>query len=123
SVTENFTAAALRQNLDMLREPEHRRLLLHAILGVLIVITPLVLGLWVRISRTQRLIPLLLTAAAVVAIGLQVWFGITILYDGHEGPPFSFNSGTAAAGEHHEHEHGAREAEPATVPATAPATR
>lgn len=112
-----FTGEAFRQNFDLLRDPEHKRLLMHAIIGVLIVITPLVLGVWTSVGRNQRFIPLALTAAAVIAIGLQVWFGIAMLYDGSEGPLFRFN---AAAAEHHaSHETSEAEAPQPKSPATA----
>ena len=81
---------------EQVLDPERRRLLWHSILGISIVALPLILGLIVRLARRQRLVPLILTGILLIVIGLQIWIGIVILYDGYEGPAYRFN---AAAGE------------------------
>ncbi|HEX8524989.1 MAG TPA: DUF2231 domain-containing protein [Tepidisphaeraceae bacterium] len=85
-----FDGQTFRGNLELLKHQDHRRLLAHVIAGVLIILFPLLLGLIVRVMRGKGL-ALILMLVLLIATGLQVWFGIALLYDGYQGPLFKFN--------------------------------
>jgi len=107
SVMGDFTGEALKSNLEMLKEADHRRLLIHVIVGVCIVLLPVVLAIVVRFMGRGRALGLLLVVVLLIAVGLQLWLGIAMLYDSHEGPMFRFATGTEAEEPaEHGHEHG-----------------
>jgi uncharacterized membrane protein len=99
----------LKRLVEEIKEPDHRRLLWHTVFGVSIVTLPLVIGLLVRVSRRGRLLPLALTGLLLLAILMQMWIGIAILFDGHEGPVWRFErAGTATeTSEQHHDSHAA----------------
>lgn len=89
---DELNREALENNLKLLKDPDHRRLLIHVILGVAIIVLPLLAGLFVRFARRTRIIPLALASLMVLAIAAQVFYGVLLLYDGNEGPLFSFST-------------------------------
>jgi hypothetical protein len=91
SVIDVFTGNALTNNWQVIQKPIYRRLFLHAILGVTLLVLPLLLAIFVRFARKQRGFSAFLLFLLVVVVGLQLWFGIALLFDGHEGPLFHFN--------------------------------
>jgi uncharacterized membrane protein len=85
-----LTAQALRDDVKMLSESDERRLLLHVITGVLIVLLPLPLAGMARLMRRRRAIAGMVTLVLFLLIGWQIWLGIAMLYDSHEGPLWKF---------------------------------
>lgn len=97
SVVHVFAAETLKENLQMLKEPDHRRLLLHVIFGVLLVVLTLLLAIFARWGRRSRRTTGGLILLLLLVTAFQLWLGIAMLYDGHEGPIFRF---TSASSEH-----------------------
>ena len=85
-----LSGQAFRSMLDEVKEPDNHRLLVHVIAGVCIIVLAALVGMLVGFLRRQRAVPLLLVLALLIAVGLQLWFGIALLYDSHEGPIFRF---------------------------------
>jgi uncharacterized membrane protein len=126
SFREAFSGGNFSSNIKLIKEPDHRRLLLHVIFGAAIIVLPVLLGIFGRAARSARVIALVLTLLLVFAISAQIWLGVLLLYDGREGPTFRF---AAATLEHHD-DHDKSEvpkadknrATPALNPATHPTT-
>ncbi len=91
-----FTGQALSDNADVLGHSDHHRVLLHVIMAACLVVLPLLLAMFVRWMRRGRIVPLVTTGLLIVVVGLQMWWGIAILYDGHVGPLFGFNAPPAS---------------------------
>jgi hypothetical protein len=84
--------AQVRDAVALIREPDHGRLLWHVVSGVVIVVLPLLLAITVRVSRQARLLTIVLAAIVLVAVAWQVWSGILMTYDSHEGPLTGFSA-------------------------------
>lgn len=65
------------------------RRMAHAIAGLTIVILPLVLAILGRWAPRGKVLLGIFSALLLIAVGLQLWFGIALLYDSPEGPLFS----------------------------------
>lgn len=72
-----------------IQDSNHRRRLAHAIAGLAIVILPLVLAILGRWAPRGKVLLGIFSALLLIAVGLQLWFGIALLYDSPEGPLFS----------------------------------
>jgi uncharacterized membrane protein len=71
--------------------PKNYRHLAHAITGGAIVVLPIVLALLVRFAPRERIILSVVTFLLIVAVGLQVWFGILLWLDTSNGPLTNYN--------------------------------
>jgi uncharacterized membrane protein len=58
----------------------------HVISSGVIVVLPLLLALIARFAPRQRMLMLLFALILIVAVGLQVWFGILLMWDSPDGP-------------------------------------
>lgn len=96
SVIDVFTAERLRKNWAQLTESDHRRLLAHSIVGVCLIVVSLLLAALARFGRRRRALSLFFLAVLVILIGLQIWLGVAMVYDGHNGPLYRFNAAAAA---------------------------
>lgn len=67
----------------------------HAVAGSAIVILPIVLALLVRFAPREKIILSIVTFLLIVAVGLQVWFGILLWLDTPEGPLTNYNAPSA----------------------------
>lgn len=95
SVTGNFSPESLRANVNDLKDTHtHLRLLLHLAFGVSIVALTIILAGIARWGRKKAGATQILLLLAVLAIAIQFWLGILLLFDGHHGPIFRFNSAT-----------------------------
>jgi uncharacterized membrane protein len=90
-----FSAEAWQANFAELREPGHTRLLGHAIVGTTILVSSLVLGLLAWFTPNRKKIASVIGAIFVVALLAQLWLGVAMLYDSHEGPLHRFNADLA----------------------------
>ena len=90
SVVNVFDPVAFQANWYELRGATHHRLLLHVIFGVSAAVLLLLLSGFVRFWRRNRMLTIILMVLLGVAILLQLWFGILMLYDGHTGPITGF---------------------------------
>ena len=91
SVIEVLTGESLKKNLHMVVQSDHRRLLLHVIFGVTLVVLTLVLAGLGRFGRQRRRMNGAFLILFVLVTALQLWLGIALLYDGHSGPLLGFN--------------------------------
>jgi hypothetical protein len=78
------------------KSPNNYRHLAHAIAGSAIVVLPIVLALLVRFAPRERIILSIVTFLLIVAVGLQVWFGILLWLDTSTGPLTNYNPPGAA---------------------------
>jgi uncharacterized membrane protein len=90
SVLGVFTREALEHNWEELQEADHRRLAVHVIFGVSIIVLSLVLAGLVRFARRWKVLAGILGSLALLLIGGQIWLGTLMLYDAHSGPPLGF---------------------------------
>jgi hypothetical protein len=90
SALGTFTREALQDNLQELQDPDHRRLGLHVVFGVSIVVLSLILAGLVRFARRWRVLTGILGAIVLLLIAKQIWLGILITYDGPQGPLLGF---------------------------------
>jgi plastocyanin len=79
----------------MIQEPDHRRLLLHAIFGASIVVLPWILAALTRFAPRSRAGTALFAIPVGILVPVQIWLGILMLFDGHGGPLTGFSSGAA----------------------------
>jgi uncharacterized membrane protein len=92
SVLDVFNSQRLNKNWYDLTHPEgNYRLVLHVIFGSLLIILPLILASLARFGRRRRGFTGAFILLTVIAIGIQVWLGITLFYDTHQGPVYRFN--------------------------------
>lgn len=76
-ITGILQKATNRQELDK----EENRLLIHVILGINIILLPLILALITRFSRRLKVITLIGVALLLAAVGVQIWYGVMLLYN------------------------------------------
>jgi uncharacterized membrane protein len=74
------------RNLDWM----HDRLFWHVIFGLTIVLCTLLLAITTRVSRRAKFFTLLFIFLLVIAVALQLWIGILMLYDSPHGPVTGF---------------------------------
>src|SRR6185437_11091352 len=97
SVTGNFSPDSLRANVNDLKDTHtHLRLLLHLAFGLSIIALTVILAGVARWGRKKAGATQILLILAVLAIAIQFWLGILLLFDSHHGPIFRFNSATSA---------------------------
>jgi len=87
------------------------RRVVHVALGVSIVVLTLLLAGVGRWTARRRGIVSILALLLVLVVAAQIWMGILLLYDGHQGPLARFNKSSAGA---------AAPTTPSTAPTTAP---
>lgn len=92
AVLGSFRIEAMRTNLEVLKSPEHARLLLHVFFGVGVLVIALLLALLAWLAPRQRLVSLLVALVLVGGLAVQAWLGVLMLYDSQEGPLTSFSS-------------------------------
>jgi hypothetical protein len=103
-VNGEFTGASLAANVRLLRQADHLRLLLHVIFGLLLSVGLFILAGLLFSRQNRRRWVLVGTILLVIVVPLQIWLGLVMLYDGHEGPIFKFTPRPAqAAAPHHHH--------------------
>ena len=94
SAVHVFSGETIAENLRTLKEPEHRRLLLHVVFGVTLVVLTLLLAIFARWGRARRRFTGGLLVLLVLVTAFQLWLGIAMLYDGHQRPIFRFTTAT-----------------------------
>lgn len=94
SVLHVFTSDTLRENARTLAQSEHRRLMLHVVFGVALIVFTLLLAIFARWGRARRRLTGGLLVLLIVVTAIQLWLGIAMLYDGQPGPIFRFNPAT-----------------------------
>jgi hypothetical protein len=82
---------AFADALKEAQEPGHVRLLLHVIFGTAVIVLPLIVAALVRFAPRQRGLAGCFTLLTVLALGWQIWLGVAMLFDSHEGPLLGFN--------------------------------
>ncbi len=114
AVTDAISVDALEHNWQELFEPSHLRLLLHAIVGVSVIVLTFILIFVANYLKRHRSVVAVFLALLLIAAAVQVWLGILMLFDSHSGPLLGFGPAAQAApideGE-------AAEPSPATTPA------
>jgi hypothetical protein len=60
--------------------PDQTRMLIHTLLAIVIVLLSLILALVTRFSRRLKWITIIGMALLAIAVGVQVWMGISLLY-------------------------------------------
>ena len=103
SVVGVFTREAFQENWQDLQDPSHRRLALHVIFGVSIIVLSLILAGLVRFARRWRVLASIVGSVVLLLVAGQVWLGTLMTYDGQVGPLIGFAAGAQAA-EPREHE-------------------
>lgn len=96
SVIGVVSVEAIRKDLQMLRESDHLRLLVHVIAGVSFLIVAITLGLLVRFVRQHYTLKAVLIGILLLAAILQLWGGILMLFDSPEGPMTRFSTADEA---------------------------
>ncbi len=86
SVLGVFTKAAFQENLQEFLQSDHRRLALHVVLGVLIIVLSLILAGLVRFARRQRRAAGILAGVVLLLIAWQIWLGALMIFDSPVGP-------------------------------------
>ena len=97
SVVGALTRDHIQRNISELGESHHRRLLLHVIFGVTLLVLTLVLAGIARFARRQRGVSIVFLAVTVLVIAIQLWLGLAMLYDGHDGPLWRFSPTTTGS--------------------------
>lgn len=92
TVVNVFSADTLKENVTMLRQPGHIRVLLHVIFGTTVVVLTLVLAALARFGRRRRKLTAAFLVLSALVIALQFWLGLAMLYDGRTGPVLGFKS-------------------------------
>jgi hypothetical protein len=83
----------LQALLDPIREGtdwKQNRLFWHVVFGVSIVLCTLLLAITTRVTRRAKFVTLLFIILLVIAVALQLWIGVLMLYDSPEGPVTGF---------------------------------
>lgn len=88
SYASDLTPEALEENVETIFDVRAQRLLAHVICGSLLVLLPLIGTVVGRLMRRSRSLALGFTLVIVAAAGLQIWFGLLLLFDSHHGPLF-----------------------------------
>ncbi len=99
SVLGSFATQALQSGYIALWEAEHVRLLLHVIFGVSLIVGALILAGLVRFARRWRVMAGIFGAVVLLLLAGQIYLGVMMVFDGHEGPLLAFRSGAAAVEE------------------------
>jgi uncharacterized membrane protein len=71
------------------------RLVYHAVTGMSLLVLPLLLALAARFARRSKLLLGILAAGMVVALALQVWLGVLLIFDTYNGKMTGFNKASA----------------------------
>jgi hypothetical protein len=119
STSDVLHAKALADAFKEAREPGHVRLLLHVIFGIAVIVLPLFLAALVRFAPRQRGLAGCFTLLTVLALGWQIWLGVAMLFDSHDGPLLGFNTTISATPAPAEEGHSAESAPAASPGATA----
>jgi len=112
SVLGVFSVAGLKEDWKMLIASDHRRLLVHVIAGVCLIVLTIILAIVNRLTQGRHRLKAVFVGLFLVAVFIQVWLGTLMLFDSHEGPLTGF-SAKAAEQPGHEPVH----SRPATAPA------
>jgi len=116
TVLGSFTATTLKADWEILGRSDYRRLLMHVITGVSIIVLVIALAIITKYFRRQyRLISIMIILVMVIS-ALQMWSGVLMLYDSPSGPLLRFSVAEAKA------ETQTRQKSPPTPPATNPST-
>jgi uncharacterized membrane protein len=97
SVMGVFTRQGLQQNLQELQDQDHRRLALHVVFGVSLILLSVILGGLVRFARRWRVLAGIICLGVVLLLAGQVWLGILVMYDGPAGPVVGFANAQVTA--------------------------
>jgi hypothetical protein len=106
STMGEFSGPAWQANAGMLAEEGHLRLLLHLIVGLVIPGLTLALVLVSRFTRRAPRSTGILMGLLILMTAAQLWLGVLMLFDSHNGPLTGFRTTTAATEPPHEHEPG-----------------
>jgi uncharacterized membrane protein len=91
SVLGRFTTSAFSMDIEMLRSPEHRRLLVHLISGLTFAMLLLAIAIVTSVRQRKQVFAGILATVLLIAAASLVWFGVLMLYDSHRGPLFRFS--------------------------------
>jgi hypothetical protein len=69
----------------------------HVVTGVSIVVLPLLLALAARFARRSKSLLTILAGVMVVALALQIWLGVLLMFDTYNGKVTGFNKAGAPA--------------------------
>lgn len=95
-----FSLDNLQTNVQMLVRPDHLRLSLHVLAGLALVLLPVGLAYASRyLNRTWAAV---CSVALLLLVPIQLWLGMLLLFDSHEGPLTGFQSIAQA----HQQDHG-----------------
>jgi plastocyanin len=83
---------SLGNNLEVLASGTRWRLALHVLVGLTVLVLAIVLALAARRRSSRPGLSGLLAAGLVLALALQVWLGILMLFDSHRGPLTGFQA-------------------------------
>ncbi len=103
SVMGSFTRKAFDENIRMLGEADHLRLLLHVIFAGSLIVLALILAALVRFARRARGVAGVFGVIVILLLAGQIWLGTMMTYDSHEGPLFSFAAIAPGAGSQPHH--------------------
>jgi uncharacterized membrane protein len=92
SVLGRFTASAFSMDIEMLKSPEHQRLLVHLLSGLTFALLLLAIAIVTSLRQRKQVLAGILATIILIAAALLVWFGVLMLYDSHGGPLFRFSS-------------------------------
>lgn len=88
SIMGPINADSLGENIEHIRA--HLRLLLHVVFGVSIIVLLLIAALTVRSARRHGGVFITVVVLLFIASALQIWFGVLMVYDSHQGSVFGF---------------------------------
>ncbi len=90
SVVGTFNRDSFSHAFEEIRHRDHLRLLLHSLFGISYVVLAIILAGLAKFGRKKQTATSVFLAVAVLVIAVQIWLGILLLFDGHEGPLFRF---------------------------------
>jgi uncharacterized membrane protein len=67
------------------------RRFVHIVTGSAIVVLPLLMAIFARFAPRAKFILLVMSLLILLAMAMQIWIGVLMLFDGIEGPTRSFN--------------------------------
>lgn len=85
-----WTPGALLHHLSQERHEDHWRTVLHANTAAVLILLILLLAMMMRWFPRRRFMMGIITTLLVMAVALQAWTGVLMLFDGSDGPLMHF---------------------------------
>lgn len=82
----------LFSSLTAWTDPDHLRFAVHIGFGIALLVLPAFLALLCWLAPQRRILAGIFTLLLLGVACAQVWWGVLLLYDGHQGPLFAFVS-------------------------------